>query len=147
MLTITRWHTDFDKQESLEKTLPEMLFPNTPEPPLPPTINISQLAGSYFNDAYGKLKFREEADQENEDQVTLVADRPDATWKYQMRLRHVSSDYWIAYIASPGFYDRVFGAAAAEFKIGADGKVVGLEVDMRDSSNLPEGKFCFHRIE
>jgi hypothetical protein len=76
----------------------DILYPKLPKPPLPPTVNITELQGIYYDPGYGRITLREEPHPDRSDEKILVADRHDMTWKYQMRLHHVSGDYWIIYL-------------------------------------------------
>lgn len=77
----------------------------------------------------------------------LVADRHDMTFKYTWTFEHISGDYWVCHVAmldNPELRD----ALAAEFRIGPDGQVSGLAVDMRSSGDLTsEGLIVFEKVE
>jgi hypothetical protein len=90
---------------------------------------------------------REEPHPDRSDETILVADRHDMTWKYQMRLHHVSGDYWIIYLPllqNPGY---IVEFVAGEFKIGSNGKVIGLDVDwVNRAADEIEGKVLFKKV-
>lgn len=132
-------------QRNLQKA-DDILFPNRPKPASPPSIKAAQLTGAYFNQGYGAIKLFEEPLSANSDKMVLVANRTELTWVQQWRLHHVSGDYWT-------LYSTMFGVElstayyAAEFKIGVDGKVAGLEVSMADQSGaLSDGTVLFTKV-
>ncbi|EMT73939.1 hypothetical protein FOC4_g10002981 [Fusarium odoratissimum] len=104
-----------------------ILYPERPQPPLPPTLNITELEGISYDPGYGRITLREEPHPGGSGEKAFVADRHDVTWKHQMRLHHVSGDYWIIYLPvleNPGY---IVEFVAGEFKIGSNGKVAGLQ--------------------
>ncbi|RGP78637.1 penicillin-binding [Fusarium longipes] len=125
-----------------------ILYPERPDPPLPPTVNITELEGTYDGPGYGKITLRKEPHPDRPDERILVADRPDMTWKYQMRLHHVSGDFWIIYLPlleNPGY---VIEFVAGEFKMGSNGRVMGLEVDwVYRGADQIEGKVLFKKAD
>lgn len=75
-----------------------ILYPKRPNPPLPASMNTTELQGIYYDPGYGRITLREVPHPSKPGEKILVADRPEMTWKYQMKLHHVSSDYWIVYL-------------------------------------------------
>ncbi|KAL5603627.1 hypothetical protein FOVSG1_006377 [Fusarium oxysporum f. sp. vasinfectum] len=126
----------------------DILYPERPDPPLPPIVNITELQGIYYDPGYGQIRLREEPHPDRPDEKILVADRQDMTWKYQMRLHHVSGDYWIIYLPfleNPGY---IIEFVAGEFKIGNNGKAVGLLVDwVSRPDDVFEGKALFKKVD
>ncbi|KAL5592323.1 hypothetical protein FOBRF1_013349 [Fusarium oxysporum] len=126
----------------------DILYPERPDPPSPPTVNITELQGIYYDPGYGQIRLREEPHPDRPDEKILVADRQDMTWKYQMRLHHVSGDYWIIYLPfleNPGY---IIEFVAGEFKIGNNGKAVGLLVDwVSRPDDVFEGKVLFKKVD
>lgn len=53
-------------------------------------FKISDLEGMYSDAGYGTLTLRSE--QNSPDEKVLVADRPDMTWMYGLRFRHIFGD-------------------------------------------------------
>ncbi|EXK80438.1 hypothetical protein FOQG_15073 [Fusarium oxysporum f. sp. raphani 54005] len=148
----------FDVKSKYQKTMKELgptadesvdiLYPERPNPPLPPTVNITELQGIYYDPGYGQITLREEPHPDRSDEKILVADRQEMTWKYQMRLHHVSGDYWIIYLPfleNPGY---MVEFVAGEFKIGNNGKAVGLQVDwVSRFDDVVEGNVLFKRVD
>ncbi|PCD33746.1 hypothetical protein BFJ63_vAg7029 [Fusarium oxysporum f. sp. narcissi] len=105
----------------------DILYPERPQPPLPPTLNITELEGISYDPGYGRITLREDPHPGGSGEKVFVADRHDMTWKHQMRLHHVSGDYWTIYLPvleNPGY---IVEFVAGEFKIGSNGKVAGLQ--------------------
>jgi hypothetical protein len=106
------------------------------------------LQGIYYDPGYGRIALREQPHPDRSDEKILVADRQEMTWKYQMNLHHVSGDYWVVYLPlleNPGYFTEF---VAAEFKIGNDGKPVGLQVDWVDRvTDEVEGKVLFKKVD
>ncbi|EWY89717.1 hypothetical protein FOYG_10518 [Fusarium oxysporum NRRL 32931] len=101
----------------------DILYPERPQPPLPPTLNIPELEGIYYDPGYGRITLREEPHLGGSGEKVFVADRHDMTWKHQMRLHHLSGDYWIIYLPvleNPGY---IVEFVAREFKIGKTRRV------------------------
>lgn len=118
------------------------------EPPLPPTFTTSELVGSYSDPAWGKLTFREEPDDRKAGETVLVADRPDMTWRWQMRISHASGDFWVARMSttlSPTLQKEYL---PARFNRGPDGKVSELVVEWVNAQNgVVRCKGLFRRME
>ncbi|KAF5268800.1 hypothetical protein FOXYS1_294, partial [Fusarium oxysporum] len=76
----------------------DILYPERPQPPLPPTLNITELEGISYDPGYGRITLREDPHPGGSGEKVFVADRHDMTWKHQMRLHHVSGDYWTIYL-------------------------------------------------
>ncbi|RCI09185.1 hypothetical protein L249_1483 [Ophiocordyceps polyrhachis-furcata BCC 54312] len=138
---------DETKQREI-KNATNVLFPDRPTTPLPPSLKPEAFAGRYRNAGYGIFELRPEKDPSKPEQTMLVADRDDFEVRYQLRLQHVSGDFWVAYIESP---DRAPGPSAfyrAQFNMGADGKAVSLAVTMYDRDEMVmEGVVVYERTE
>lgn len=129
---------------SQPKNALDVLFPDRPKTPLPPTLDISQLAGTYNHPGYGPLVLREEPHPDKPDEKTLVSDREGTSWSQKWRFHHVSGDFWIAYIELYTYYMNT--AVHAEFKFGVDGRPMGVEVELRNQgANLTEAIVLFKR--
>ncbi|KAH7237881.1 beta-lactamase/transpeptidase-like protein [Fusarium solani] len=126
----------------------DILYPERPNPPLPATVNTTKLQGIYYDPGYGRITLHEASHPDRSDEKILVADRQEMTWKYQMNLHHVSGDYWIIYLPfleNPGYFTEF---VAGEFKIGNDGKPVGLQVDwVNRVTDEVEGKVLFKKVD
>ncbi|KAM4057712.1 reverse transcriptase (RNA-dependent DNA polymerase) [Hirsutella rhossiliensis] len=135
-----------DMQRDIEKA-DDILFPERPKRPSPPSIKPSELTGLYSNLGYGQITLFQELLSANLDETVLVADRIELLWAQQWRLHHVSGDYWTLYSKMLLGINAVTRFYAAEFKIGVDGKVAGLEVSMYDRyGGVNEGTVLFHKV-
>jgi hypothetical protein len=122
-------------------------FPDGPESNIPSTFKTSELVGSYSDPGYGTITFREEADPEKPEEMVLVADRPEMTWKYRLCLHHAFAEYWAATITTPWNPTALNRCYPSEFKRGMNGKVAALEIEWVDSmGGLNEGKAVFKRV-
>lgn len=126
------------------------LFPDRPDTPIPPTLAASQLAGTYYDPGYKGFTLREEENPDNSSETILVADRPEMTWRYQLKLRHVSADHWVVY-SQPITGTALKSVYAGEFMIGVDGKVASLDIRMEEDMGLygkdsKEGITSFKRV-
>lgn len=114
---------------------------------IPPALPLPAYEGTYYHPAYLNFTLDLAADKN-----TFVANRSDATWQTLNRFEHVSGEYWMMF-QQFAFGDRNGPAteyAPAEFRIGADGKVAGMEVTWLDvDTNGPdtvEGAVWFDKI-
>lgn len=125
----------------------DILFPDRSKYPSQPSIKPGQLTGAYFNQGYGPINLFEEPLSANSDETVLVANRTELIWAQQWRLHHVSGDYWTLYIKILLGINAITQFHAAEFKIGVDGKVAGLEVSIYDrNGDVNEGKVLFQKV-
>lgn len=126
----------------------DIAFPNRPKEPLPASVEISQLAGTYFDPGYGAVTFVQQPNPDNSSETLLVAERPDFTWNQRWQLRHVSGDYWTLMVTIMGDHGWPKEFQAANFKIGVDGNVTGFEVDYYDrNEDVRQGTILFNRVE
>jgi hypothetical protein len=91
------------------------LFPQIPDPPLPPSLPLESYAGTYFHPGYRNMTIIIKDGK-------LHCDRDDASWKVVFDFQHVSGDHFLAYADSataPGLLFK--DASAAEFVISSDG--------------------------
>ena len=124
----------------------DILYPNRPKKPLPPSGEQSELVGTYYNKGYGKLHVRE---VEKSGQKTLVAEPENTTWRFNMVLKHISADFYIAYLDLPGNSSILFKEALkAEFKYDIGGKPLSLDIEYAvESSDMYEGIQSYERVE
>ena len=127
----------------------ETLYPDRPDPPLPPTLKTSQLVGEYHDPGYGTIRLQEQPHPARPDEKILVADRPEMTWRYKLELHHVSGDHWVVYdnvIGIPNCVHNDF--SGCEFRIGADGKASSLDIHWEGHVGPPmdEGITSFKKI-
>ncbi|KAM4067628.1 beta-lactamase [Hirsutella rhossiliensis] len=135
-----------DMQCDIQKA-DDILFPERPKYPYPPSVILSELTGFYSNLGYGRFNLVQQQLSANSDQTVLVADRTELLWAQQWRLRHVSGNYWTLYSKMLLGINTVTRFYAAEFKIGVSGKVTGLEVSMYDRyGGVDEGTVLFHKV-
>ncbi|EQL02970.1 Beta-lactamase/transpeptidase-like protein [Ophiocordyceps sinensis CO18] len=113
-----------------------ILFPDRPDTALSPSLNLSDFEGRYHNKGYGAFELRQEPHPSEPGETILVADRDDFEFRYQMRLYHVSGDFWTLYAESqdrpPGPYE----FNKAQFTVGPDGNVAALEVTRFDREEM-----------
>jgi hypothetical protein len=122
-------------------------FPNHPESKIPSSFKYIELVGSYYDPGYGTITFREEIDPENPEERLLVADRPEMTWKYRVRLHHAFADYWAGTFTTPWNPTVLNQCFPCEFKRGVNGKVAALEIEWAGRmGGLNEGKSTFKKV-
>lgn len=120
------------------------LYPSAPSPGVPLSLPLDAYAGKYFHPGYRYLTFevRKHTDKATkESSKVLFADATDRCWPTTLRLEHVSSDYYIAWIAS--FHKET--PVRAEFRIGVDRKVTQLGIELEMS--VPNQMFWFKRVD
>ncbi|KAK7428218.1 hypothetical protein QQZ08_005284 [Neonectria magnoliae] len=132
------------KAEQDLENAPDNLFPNRPKVPRAPSLDISQFSGKYHAPGFGAYSFVEDA--ASADRV-LVADRTDLLWKARIKLRHVSGDFWIAYMILLEGGRLPEEILAAEFMFSVDGKPSELVITYPDRKIANGGKVSFKRIE
>ncbi|KJK80157.1 hypothetical protein H634G_04396 [Metarhizium anisopliae BRIP 53293] len=106
-----------------------LLFPRLPSPRLPPSVDPSLLAGTYYHDGYGRLALSEQTG--NDGRTLLVADRSEFVWAQRVTLEHASGDYWTARWRFRDEGPETGQFFKAHFVVGSDGEVEGLEVTYR----------------
>lgn len=119
----------------------DRLYPERPSISVASSFKISQLVGRYHHPGYGTLVLQEQPNSDNEKIPTLIADRPETTWKYSLLIKHVSGNYWITYVKSYApFFDQ---ALATKFVGDVSSKVVAMEVTLASPSEVPNGFISF----
>ncbi|UNI22687.1 hypothetical protein JDV02_008551 [Purpureocillium takamizusanense] len=148
---------DFDgdwaeKIETLAAELPldeakRTVFLDKPEEPLPSTFKIEELVGTYADPGYGRMTLVGQPHPHRPGETILVADRSNMTWQYQLRLYHVSGDYWLVHLTTlpnPTFLNEY---QQGQFRRGIDGKVSAFEIKwMSRVEGALEGECVFKRI-
>ncbi|KAK2592310.1 hypothetical protein QQS21_010000 [Conoideocrella luteorostrata] len=143
----TRLNRESDNAMNQVNRAVDILFPDRPSPTLPPTINATELQGTYRSQGYGTVTFEIEAHPTHPDQKILAAYRPEMVWRYYMKLHHVSGDYWIMYLGGMENPTLFREYQACQFKIGIDSKAVGFEVDWKDTiRGISEGTVWFEKL-
>lgn len=127
----------------------EKLYPSMPKPALPSSLKTGDLVGIYSSQGYGTFTLREEPHPDKPDEMILVADRPEMTWKYRLEMHHVSGDYWVVYnkhLDTPNPMLEEY--SSMEVKIGHDGKCKSLDIHWIDRMGAPvdAGISSFERI-
>ncbi|KAF7556511.1 hypothetical protein G7Z17_g1373 [Cylindrodendrum hubeiense] len=125
----------------------DILFPNRPKEPRPPSLDISKLSGKYYAPGFETYHFVERAGDEASTDMLLIAERTDLMWKNQITLRHVSGDFWVAYITILDGPRIPESFLAVEFRFGPDGKPSGLEMTFPDREKANGGKVFLKRLE
>ena len=125
----------------------EILYPNRPKEPLPPSTDISQLAGKYYADGFGTFDFEEETNDAAPGGGYLVAERLDWMWQMRWRLRHVSRDFWTLLLELVDGPQGTQDFRAAQFKIGVDNRPLGLEITLSSLGSRNGEKIFLKRIE
>ncbi|PFH58227.1 hypothetical protein XA68_14006 [Ophiocordyceps unilateralis] len=138
-------------EESEKRTIANatnVLYPDRPKSPLPPSLKPSAFAGRYHNAGYGTIDLEVKPHPSKPDETILVADRKDFEVRYQLKLHHVSGDFWVAYIESP---DRAPGPTLfyrAQFALGSDGKAASLAITLYNREEMVlEGVAVYDRVE
>ncbi|KAF2665346.1 beta-lactamase/transpeptidase-like protein [Microthyrium microscopicum] len=122
-------------------------FPSCPETNIASTFKTSELIGSYSDPGYGTITLREESHPGKLEEMVLVADRPEMTYKYQLRLHHAFADYWAVAITTPWNPTLLNQCFPGEFKRGRDGRVAALEIEwVGHMGPLSEGTTTFSRV-
>ncbi|KAJ6784052.1 hypothetical protein PWT90_00339 [Aphanocladium album] len=109
-----------------------ILYPNAADSPSS-KIDYELLAGTYRNTGYGAYTFKVEKSsvvgiKGSKGQQQLVALRNDLLVPMRLVLRHVTGDYWVAYLLPVVGSSMARSFHAARFIMGADGKPAMLEV-------------------
>jgi hypothetical protein len=134
------------RQYRLEKA-DDILYPDRPKQSLPPSIEVDQMVGNYFNPGYGSFSLFKKTISDDPNAIIFVANRTELTWAQQWRLHHVSSNYWTLYSKLLLGINEIEGYYAAEFVAGVDGKVSSFQVQMYDQDlDINEGTIVFEKI-
>lgn len=143
-----RWKKTEDSLAWQYENAVDILYPERPDPAAPPTLAPSELVGTYYDPGYGNITLREEPHPDKPGEKILVANLPESTWKYSMHFHHVTGDYWIVYLPWSVFSGVKFEEiVSGEFKLGADGKVSGIEVIWENRLDaMFEGKVFYKRV-
>ncbi|KAK7178458.1 penicillin-binding [Paraphaeosphaeria sporulosa] len=146
--TSMKWHGLLSKVRDDASNAVKILYPDLPDPPLPPTATTSEVVGKYYDKGYKTLNLSEAPHPDKPDEKILVAPRENMTWRSRMEFHHVSGDYWIVWSIPAGIttpYCRDY--MRAQFKRGPDGKVSSLEILMETHLGYTyEGPVSFRRV-
>ncbi|KFY84254.1 hypothetical protein V500_09468 [Pseudogymnoascus sp. VKM F-4518 (FW-2643)] len=133
-----RWKKVVGERRGAFARARERLYPFVPIKPTPPSLPLDKYAGSYSHPGYGAMNFVV-------DGVGLTADRTEQEVAMEVKLEHVSGEFWLAFLHVKNRDDRDVEAVRAEFYISADGKAgkFGIELEPRMGSN----KIWFIRLD
>ncbi|KAK1759641.1 beta-lactamase/transpeptidase-like protein [Echria macrotheca] len=123
----------------------EVLFPDHPEKPLPPSRPLDHYTGTYFHPAYLNMTIELGTDKD-----TLRADRTAFTWQTISDFKHVSGEWWVMYSTlSHANGSRVLvDIAKVEFKVGVSDKVSSVGVEWRETiGDEIEGLIWYERVD
>ncbi|KAH7131685.1 beta-lactamase/transpeptidase-like protein [Dactylonectria estremocensis] len=135
------------KDEQELRDADKILFPNRPKDPQPPSLDMPKLSGKYHAPGFGTYEFIEEASDEASTGRVLVARRYDLLWKTRVVLRHVSGDFWVAFVGLMDNLAQEVDYLAAEFRFGVDGNPSGLEITFSDRLEANGGKVMLERVQ
>lgn len=111
------------EKEENEQSVDE-IYPGRPSQPLPPALSLEDYVGRYEHPAYEVLDLVL-------NEGMLFADASDRTFPFELRLAHVSGEYFVAHIQFvPDMGES--HAVKAQFDLGVDGRVAKLGVDFVD---------------
>jgi hypothetical protein len=84
------WDKSAEEEDEEDKSkTKEDLYPNLPDPIIPPTLTFEKYAGKYKNNGYGILPV-------NFEDGKLKADGSDRTWRFILELEHASGEFFVA---------------------------------------------------
>lgn len=134
-------------EQQLVANASNLWYPDRPSTPLPPTLNLDDHAGTYEDAGYGSVSFYVGTHLSRPEEKTLVADRMDRAWNESVRLEHVSGDYWIWFTYLPGVPDEIGWFSKAEFRVGSDGAIAALEVEIYDyEEDVSQGRVSYTKV-
>jgi hypothetical protein len=124
----------------------DILYPERPDPPLPPPLPAAELVGFYIDEGYGVLRIEEAGGRTRKDKTELMARRDDMLFMYTLRFKHVSGGFWVLEV----WYDDTDSMAdfwAGEFVAGVDGSVSGLRVQLgTGGGTVDRGSVWFEKM-
>jgi CubicO group peptidase (beta-lactamase class C family) len=125
-----KWNERVRKRREANARPRERLYPFLPINPTPPSLLLGQYAGSYSHPGYGEMNFVVDGEG-------LTADRTAQEIAMEVKLEHVSGEFWLAYLRVKHRDERDVEAVRAEFYISVEGKVnkFGVELEPSMGSN------------
>lgn len=128
-------------------TCSQRLYPNLPSPPIPATLPLEAYRGHYSHPGYGDLFIGPldeltvstsgfsgfpPAEREAKEEGSLYLWRsPEAADQLLGRLEHKTAEYWLTYLSVLGLPEAVKYCARTEFRVGVDGQVTSVGVNVR----------------
>lgn len=140
------------KSEKAEKekiaNATNLLYPDRPSEPLPPSVKLEDHAGTYYDAGYGSVTFSVGTHPSRPNETTLVAERMDRAWNETVRMEHVSANFWVWFTHIPGVLDQVGWVSKAEFRVGPDGAIATLDVDIYDfDDEVSQGRMSYTKVK
>jgi hypothetical protein len=101
-----------------------ILYQSIPQPVLSPSLPLEKYAGSYYHPTYCMMSFVVIG-------TSLFADRSKQEISMNIRIEHVSGEFWLATLAVVNRDERDNEAMRAEFQVSADGesRTFGIELE------------------
>lgn len=121
-----RWRSKLEERRAELANARERLYPTVPGHILPTSLKIEKYAGRYVHAAYGVMEFVVVGN-------SLVADRLKHEIAMEIRLEHVSGEFWLATLAVVNRDKQDMEVVRAEFRVDADGECrrFGIEFEPR----------------
>ena len=121
-----RWRSKLEERRAELANARERLYPTVPGHILPTSLKIEKYAGRYVHAAYGVMEFVVVGN-------SLVADRLKQEIAMEIRLEHVSGEFWLATLAVVNRDKQDMEVVRAEFRVDADGECrrFGIEFEPR----------------
>ncbi len=140
-MTSPRFKRLIAKKEADYANRTQSFYPHIPSPPLPPSLPLEDYTGTYFHAAYRNITIY------LSEEGTLHIKREDVSWKVVIELKHVSGDYFMAYVDSATAPGMIFKEkVAAGFQIGVEGKPEQFGIAVEEEMGV-DGRMWFKRVE
>ncbi|KFY59746.1 hypothetical protein V496_05555 [Pseudogymnoascus sp. VKM F-4515 (FW-2607)] len=125
-----RWKGVVSERREVSARARERLYPSVPVKPMPPSLPLDKYSGSYSHPGYGVMDLVVSGEG-------LIADRTEQEIAMEVKLEHVSGEFWLAFLHVKNRDDRDVQVVRAEFYISADGKAgkFGVEMEPRMGSD------------
>lgn len=119
-----RYLTMMNDKKSFMSNAKSNFYPSIPSPPLPLSLPLSAYEGTYHHPAYHNMTVVVAASP-NDDNSTFTIDRSNQTIAMSISLKHVSGEFFLAYVESTKTAGTLAleDAYPAQFKLRKDGTV------------------------
>lgn len=117
----------------------ERLYPDLPGFVVPPALSLGDYAGNYYHAAYGEMLFFVHRDGKR-----LMADRLSYQISMVISMEQVNGEFWLATLMEQNKDPRDYEKVRAEFRIGPNGRVKEVGIDMEAEMN---GELIWFRRE